>query len=543
MNEPEAQHRIGGILDQAPCGFLRFGDDGTVLRVNSTLVKMLDLPAVEVEGKPVSHLFDQGGKVFFQTHFFPTLRMHGKVKELYLSLKCKDGSKIPVLINAVRSEEEDGIFNDCIIVGIAERERFEDALLQAKKEAEEAKRSNEKALIELKAAMDSLALAKEEADAASLAKDAFLAALSHELRTPLTPVLLTASELEKNESLSPDVREQMSMMRRNIELEATLIDDLLDVSRIRHGKLTLNRSQVDLHEILKQTEEIVLHDFENKGVTMSLRANAAFHHVNGDPARIEQVIWNLLKNAVKFTPENGTVAVATRNDEENRIIVEVKDSGVGIPRDLLSTIFNRFEQGNATGKHRFGGLGLGLSISEAIVAAHEGEIRAESEGEGKGATFSFSLDTIEKPDVPCQQRCDDSRPVESLNILLVEDHESTRLVISRMLSRMNHVVTDVGTLEAARDSFASGVIDLVISDLGLPDGNGLDLMREIRADSNVPAIALSGFGMPEDVQRIKDVGFTSHLIKPVKVDKLISMIGDICDSTGRRTSPQTLHRL
>ncbi len=540
MSELETLHELGDILDQAPCGFLRFRDDGTVLRVNSTLVEMLDLPAAEIEGKHVSSTLAQAGKVFFQTHFFPTLRMHGRVKELYLSMMCKDGTKLPVLINAVRSEGPDGVYNDCIIVGISERERFEDALLQAKKEAEQAKLLKENALIELKEAMESLALAKEEVEAASLAKDAFLAALSHELRTPLTPVLLTASELEHNQSLSPGIREQMSMMRRNIELEATLIDDLLDVTRIRHGKLTLNRSPVDLHEILIQTKEIVLHDFERKGVTMSLCAEAAAHHVNGDAARIEQVIWNLLKNAVKFSPENGTVTVTTKNDDRNRIIVEVTDKGVGIPQDQLSTIFKRFEQGHATGKHRFGGLGLGLSISKAIVFAHDGEIRAESEGAGSGATFSFILDTIDRPDPPCQSGRDDSVPVERLSILLVEDHESTRLVISRVLSKMNHAVTDVGTLEAARSAFEAGVFDLVISDLGLPDGNGLDLMREIRAENEVPSIALSGFGMPEDVQRINEAGFTAHLVKPIKVDRLITLIRETCDSPDRHCpEPET----
>lgn len=524
MSDPVRLREWGGILDSAPCGFLRFSDDGTVFRANTTLSKMLGLPVSEIEGSHAAEILDQAGKVFFQTHFFPTLRIEGSVNELYLTLVGKDGTKIPVLLNAVRREKAEGCFNDCVIVGIEERDRFENALLKAKKEAERANQSKEIALVELSEAIESLALAKEEADAASLAKDAFLAALSHELRTPLTPVLLMASELERNSALPSEIREQMSMMRRNIELEATLIDDLLDVSRIKHGKLTLNRATFDLHEIVAQTEEIVLRDVEEKQINLIIDVQASAHHVNGDPARIEQVIWNLLKNAIKFTPENGTITVTTKNDENGRIIVEVSDTGVGIPGEQLPVIFTRFEQGHATGKHRFGGLGLGLSISQAIVLAHEGEIGAESQGEGQGATFSFSLQTINKsvpvrvPDTDCTE------PAEGMRILVVEDHESTRLVVVQLLSKLGHEAIAVGTIEEAKKEFYSRQFDLVISDIGLPDGDGLELMREIRSCSEVPSIALSGFGMPEDVKRIKAAGFTNQLTKPIKMERLNALI-------------------
>ncbi|MDF1738616.1 MAG: ATP-binding protein [Verrucomicrobiales bacterium] len=531
MSEPEKLHGLGDILDHAPCGFLRFNDDGTVLRANTTLSEMLGIPVSAIEGVHASSLLTQAGKVFFQTHFFPTLRMQGNVNELYLSLMSKDGAKIPVLINAVRSEKPEGCFNDCIIVGIKERERFEHALLQAKKEAERANELKEIALTELSEANESLALAKDAADAASLAKDSFLAALSHELRTPLTPVLLTASDLERNEVLPPEIREQMSMIRRNVELEATLIDDLLDVSRINHGKLTLNRAPFDLHEIVAQTEEIVLSEVEEKQISLVMDLQASSHHVNGDPARIEQVIWNLLKNAVKFTPEKGTVTVTTKNDAKSCVVVEVSDTGIGIPAEQLPVIFTQFEQGHATGKHRFGGLGLGLSISQAIVFAHEGRIGAESEGEGKGSTFSITLPTIEKPVEASSPDPENPGAVEGMRILLVEDHESTRLVVSRLLSKVNHDVIAVGTVEAAREAFDSQPFNLVISDLGLPDGSGLDFMSEIRSRSEVPSIALSGFGMPEDVKRIKASGFTKQLTKPIKMDRLNALICEIDHSS------------
>ncbi len=533
MSNPVAKvvKKMGQDLDTAPCGFLRFSDDGTVVCANTTLANMLGLNVNQIEGSPISAILTQGAKVFFQTHLYPSLRMHGQVKELYVSLKTKKGTPMPVLVNAVRNEYQEEAVTDCVIVEIVERSRFEEALVLAKKEAERANKLKETALVELKEANASLARAKEEADAASRAKDDFLAALSHELRTPLTPVLLIASTLEKNESLPRDIREQMSMMRRNIELEATLIDDLLDVTRIRHGKLTLNVAQVDIHEILKHTAEIVLNDCEEKQINLTLKMEAPRHHLSGDAARIEQVIWNLVKNAIKFSPERETIVVTTGNDDEKRIVVEVIDKGVGIPVSQLKTIFDQFEQGHATGRRRFGGLGLGLSISNAIVKAHGGELHAFSEGPGLGATFSLSLDSIAAPKKETSPVIENSANSSQKHILLVEDHETTRLVISRTLKGRGHEVVDVGSLAEAQGEFQPGKFDLVISDLGLPDGCGLDLMREIRDCCDTPSIALSGFGMPEDVRRMTDAGFSAHLIKPIKLDQLFVLIHEVCDSS------------
>ena len=362
------------------------------------------------------------------------------------------------------------------------------------------------------------------AEAASKAKDDFLAALSHELRTPLTPVLMMASSLELDMNLPQETREQLGMMRRNVELEARIIDDLLDMTRIRLGKVSLALEVADLHELVGHTSEVVLSDFLGKGVHLGFTMSAERHHVLVDPARLQQVLWNLVKNAIKFTPAGGTISVTTRNDDEGRVVLSVADTGAGISAEALPKIFRAFEQGDAKGQHRFGGLGLGLAISHAIVVAHGGTILGESSGVGMGATFSVSLETVDAPAAFTQASESQSAPVRALRLLIVEDHETTRAVLTQLLKKHGHSVAAVGTVQAALSAFAAEHFDVVVSDLGLPDGSGLDLMREVQRLRPVPAIALSGYGMEGDLLETKAAGFSAHLVKPVNIMRLRLLI-------------------
>ncbi len=380
---------------------------------------------------------------------------------------------------------------------------------------------------EAREAADALAQAKEQAEAASRAKDDFLAALSHELRTPLTPVLMTATALESDPALPIEIRDQLSMMRRNIELEARLIDDLLDITRISRGKLTISPAIADIHDLLDHTGEIVRSDGLGKQVRIVFVLEAVRHHVLADATRLQQVFWNLIKNAVKFTPTGGSITVRTRNDAEGWIIVSFEDTGIGIAVGALPHIFKAFEQGDVAGQHRYGGLGLGLAISRAIVSVHGGTLEAESEGSGLGATFTVALATVPEPVVPVSLNA--SQPVFSrtLRLLVIEDHEATLTVLSRLLTRSGHHVTTAGTMREALTAFAAERFDAVISDLGLPDGSGLDLMREIQRLRPVPAIALSGYGMEDDLRQTKDAGFFAHLVKPVNLDQLQQLLARI----------------
>ncbi|MEN3940231.1 CheR family methyltransferase [Prosthecobacter sp. SYSU 5D2] len=373
----------------------------------------------------------------------------------------------------------------------------------------------------------SLRHAMAEIEQSSRAKDEFLAALSHELRTPLTPVLMTASALESDTTLSDDLRSQLGMIRRNVELEARLIDDLLDLTRISHGKLQISPVVSDIHDLLEHTAEIVRSDGPGKQVRIRFMLDAKNHHVLADPARLQQVFWNLIKNALKFTPTGGAITVRTQSDKDGSIRISVADTGIGIAKESLTRIFNAFEQIEANGVHQFGGLGLGLAISKAIVMAHGGEIIAESQGEGHGATFSVELATGNAPQIQPVKADPPVGPDHHLRLLVVEDHEATLAVLYRLLTRRGHQVTTATNSRDALTAYAAANFDAVITDLGLPDGSGLDLMREIQRQRPVPGIALSGYGMEEDFHQTKEAGFFAHLVKPVNLDQLRLLLNQL----------------
>ena len=385
-----------------------------------------------------------------------------------------------------------------------------------------------------KRAEDELKQAKELAESANRAKDRFLAVLSHELRSPLAPVLALASAWERHGAVPEELREDLSLIRRNVEMEVRLIDDLLDMTRIARGKLRLAPEPVDAHELLRHAARTCgTDDLSRKSLLLALDLSAARTVINADAARLQQVMWNLLNNAVKFTPDGGRITVRTWDEPGDRLAVEVADDGIGIEPDVLPRIFDAFEQGADDVTHRFGGLGLGLAICRALVQAMGGRITAASDGPGKGAAFRVVLPALAVPrpgeaDVPqappqpaSPQPAAGGRP---LRILLVEDHVDTSAAMSRLLSRIGHHVRTAGTLRAAVDAARSGPVDLVISDLGLPDGSGHDLMRLLRELGTVRGIALSGYGTDEDVRKSRDAGFDTHLTKPTDFKRLLDTI-------------------
>ena len=363
------------------------------------------------------------------------------------------------------------------------------------------------------------------AEAASKAKDHFLAALSHELRTPLTPVLLRVAALARSPDLPEPLRADLRMIQRNVELEAKLIDDLLDLTRVSRGKLSLHLETVDVHALLEHTIAICSEGVEVHTLAIVLEPGAAERHVRADAARLQQVFWNLLKNAVKFTPAGGRIRVVTRSSGEGRIEVSVIDPGIGIAPEDLPRLFNAFEQGDPTITRTFGGLGLGLAICKALVDQHGGTLTGLSPGRGRGATFTVSLDTVPASEA-VRPAGTATGPAEApaLRLLLVEDNEPTLQVMADLLELAGHDVKPAANVRAARELAASHTFDLVVSDLGLPDGNGFELMRELRERYGLQGIAVSGFGMEEDLRRSREAGFHEHLVKPVDIDKLKAAI-------------------
>jgi CheY-like chemotaxis protein len=374
---------------------------------------------------------------------------------------------------------------------------------------------------------------------ANAAKDQFLALLSHELRNPLSPVIAMVGELEATAPDSPEVRRALEVIRRNVELEARLIDDLLDVTRISKGKLQLSLETVSVHEILQRSYEICREDIvaTNLGIEFRLRAERAY--VEGDPARLQQVFWNLIKNSVKFTPPNGRIVIETLNHPSGAIEIRTTDTGIGIEADKIQAIFNAFEQGQSSITRRFGGLGLGLAISKAMVAAHGGTIKAESPGKDRGATFSVTLQTVatpvsatsDGPKKPSKSRTGQGAQQASPGhrVLVVDDHVDTCTGMKMMLERRGYRVTLAHTADQAVERTRHEEFDLIISDIGLPDRSGYELMQELSSTKGLRGIALSGFGMENDVSRAHAAGFSEHLTKPINFDRLEESIQNLLE--------------
>jgi len=368
---------------------------------------------------------------------------------------------------------------------------------------------------------------RQELIAANAAKDQFLAQLSHELRSPLTPVIAMVGELEAELPDSEPVREALEVVRRNVELEARLIDDLLDITRISKGKLQLTFEPISIHQILQRAYEICRDEIEAKNLEVNFELRAGRTYVEGDPARLQQVFWNLIKNSVKFTPEKGRISIETVNPVPDKIEIRVIDTGIGIEPETIGRIFNAFEQGQSDITRRFGGLGLGLTISKTMIDAHGGHIRVQSPGKNKGAIFTVELNTVESPierDGHGEEKPTDRKPEPGVathrRVLLVDDHHDTCLGMKRMLERRGYQITIAHSAEQAVEKVRTQEFDLLISDIGLPDRSGYELMREVRLEKPLPGIALSGFGSEQDVNQAREAGFAEHLTKPINFERL-----------------------
>ncbi len=394
--------------------------------------------------------------------------------------------------------------------------------------------------------------AQAEAERASAAKDRFLAMLSHELRTPLSPVINTIELLLETTNHAPELRDHLEMIRRNVVLEARLIDDLLDLTKVSRGKVALRFEPVDAHEAIQNALHICEPEMRTKHITAKVTRTAGRPLLQADSARLKQILWNLIRNAVKFSEPRGEIFITTRDSGQGHLCIEVRDTGCGIHAELLPNIFEAFRQG----LHNTGGLGLGLAITHSLVALHEGAINAQSDGPGKGATFTVCLPFAEAAESGAGVSETPGTEPEASNagtaagasarasshtttgvgspapagtrrtgkLLLVEDHEDTRNTLVRLLTRRGYVVTEAYSVASALETTRSQDFDVIISDIGLPDGTGCDFISRVPEAMRLRSIALSGFGMEEDLRRSLTAGFTQHLIKPVIFDELDGVI-------------------
>jgi len=504
------QARLAAIVTSSDDAIVSKTLEGIVTSWNAGAERMFGYTSSEMVDQSILRLIPP--ELHAEEHDILKRLKRGERIQHYETIRVtKDGRRMPVALTISPIRGDDG------------------KLLGASKIARD--------ITERRAFEENLRMAKQRAEAASRAKDKFLATLSHELRTPLTPVLMSAAALREDERLPEDVKSQLNMIERNVMLEARLIDDLLDLSRITHGKLTLRREQCDLNSIIGFVVEFIRNEAREKAIEVSLELRARRNCITGDSVRLQQVFWNLLRNAVKFTPTGGRIRITSHDDapadapdgDAGKVRVSVTDNGIGLDPQAIQRIFEPFEQagvGLASGKSSLG-LGLGLAIARAIVSMHQGIIRGESPGPGKGSIF-----TVELPAEICPQKTpalrsngDDNQihPVGTnrpMRLLVVEDDKSTLQVLTRFLTRDGHTVVTSASLDEARAAAASQPFDAVLSDLGLPDGTGLELMKDLRDRYGLRGIALSGYGMEEDIQHSRTAGFAAHLVKPVDVQEL-----------------------
>ena len=371
--------------------------------------------------------------------------------------------------------------------------------------------------------------ARAEAETANRIKDEFLAVLSHELRSPLNPILGWSRLLQTQKLDEAKTAKALETIERNAKLQSELIEDLLDVSRILQGKLSLNSAPVNLIATTQAAIETVRLAAEAKSIQISPSLHLPIQ-VIGDSNRLQQVVWNLLSNAVKFTPAGGRVDVCLE-PLDGHAKITVSDTGKGIPADFLPHVFEYFRQADSTTTRKFGGLGLGLAIVRHLVELHGGTVRAESPGEGLGATFTVQLPLISTQSTPSQelQPTGQSSILSEIQVLVVDDDTDAREFVAFVLEQAGAKVLTAASAKEALAVLRRSQPDILLSDIGMPDMDGYMLMQRVRKlppeqGGEIPAIALTAYAGEIDRKQALAVGFQQHLAKPLDPDRLISVI-------------------
>lgn len=505
---------IEDAYEQAPCGLVTTTIDGTIIRVNATFCAWCGFEAAELVGqRRIQDLLTIGGKVFHQTHWAPLLLMQRSVAEVKLEIRHSAGHKVPMLINAVRWGTGEAQFDDFAFVIVTDRDKYEQELLATRLRAEEA--------------LEAKNHAEQALQAIDRRKDEFLATLAHELRNPLAPIRAVVELLKNKEFADPQVLWSRGVLERQVGQIARLVDDLLEVSRVAEGKLELRRERVDLSAVIQQSIEGSrgLIDASSHALTVTLPVEPII--LDADPARLTQVIQNLVNNAAKYTPTGGAIEVAAERDGDEAILA-VRDNGIGISAEHLPTVFGIFEQ-LAPGLSRAqGGLGIGLSLVRALVERHGGTVTATSNGIGKGSEFVVRLPiSLDQTGSWLSAPNEEVLAAKNRRVLIVDDSEDAALSLAMLLDSDGHKVQTAHDGASAMELMLESSPNVILLDIGLPDINGYELAKEIRRrpeGRNALLIALTGWAQEQDKLNAVAAGFDLHLTKPVDYPKLLAIL-------------------
>ena len=393
----------------------------------------------------------------------------------------------------------------------------------------------------LKEANESERQARSEAERANRLKDEFLAMLSHELRTPLNAVLGWAKLLQIGKPEVEELKQGLQTIERNAQVQAQIIEDLLEMSRITSGKVRLDVRRIDLRSILHRSFETISPTAQAKGIQLKLVTDPRAEPISGDPDRLQQVFWNLLDNAIKFTPPGGEVLVLLKR-VDSHIEVSVIDTGDGIAPEFLPHVFDRFKQADASTTRRHGGLGLGLAIVKQLVQLHGGDVRVSSEGVGKGTTFAVCL-PFAAVDSESEEKTHSVLPQASLadvHVLVVDDEPDARELVKRMLEMAGAQVSIAGSASEAIKHLLTSRPDVLVCDIGMPGEDGYSLIRQLRLleedqQNPLPAVALTAYARSEDRTKSIRSGFQDHLAKPVEPAELLAVVSSLARA-GRKVT-------
>lgn len=501
--------------EQAPCGLLTTTIDGTIVRVNRTFCRWTGLEGKDLlDRRRIQDLLTIGGQVFHQTHWAPLLQMQRSVAEVKLEFRHREGHKVPMLINAVRRGIGDAAFDDFACVMVNDRHKYEQELLHARRGAE--------------AALEAKGMAEEALKLADRRKDEFLATLAHELRNPLAPIQAAVRLFSGKEFTDQQVIWSRGVLERQVRQLSRLVDDLMDVSRIAEGKLELRKEHVELAAVLRLAIEGSRGFLQSESHQLTATLPDSPLYLEADPARLVQIVQNLLNNAAKYTPAGGKIELDARRENGDAVVC-VRDTGIGIAPENLERMFVIFAQ-LASGRSRSqGGLGIGLSLVRAMTEQHGGTVTAASAGANRGSAFTVRLPLSSMQDA--QRSNSESTVAASLpqkrRILIVDDDEDTAASLALLLESDGYETRAASTGGAALLLASEFKADAVLLDVTLPDISGHEVARRLRGDpliSNVLLIALTGWSRKQDEQLALEAGFDHYLLKPVDYDRLLALL-------------------
>ncbi|MDZ8049967.1 MAG: ATP-binding protein [Aulosira sp. ZfuVER01] len=535
MNKVEQAQEQFGLLDKITLGAFVLQSDHIVLFWNSCLEQWTKIPRNKILGVSILEYFPHLNQPRYASRLEQIFQ--GGPPTIFSSQLHKYVIPIPLPqgkyriqhtnVTAVPASNGDGFYALFSIQDVTDLtfrvQEYKNLRDQALAEAQERQR------------------AQEAAEAANRIKDEFLAIVSHELRSPLNPILGWAKLLKKRSLNEAATLRAVETIERNAELQAQLIDDLLDISRILRGKLALSLETVNLAAIIEAALDTVRLAAEAKSIEINLNLDKRVAQVKGDSSRLQQVVWNLVSNAIKFTPSGGRIEVNLKQID-SQVQIQVKDTGKGINPNFLPHVFEYFRQADSSITRRSGGLGLGLAIVRQLVELHGGRVWAESPGEEKGATFTVAFPALQKSLSLAEKDrnlYDDSysfsmlyAPLEGVKVLVVDDDVDTREFLAFLLEQQGAIVTIAASAHEALAAIAQSKPDLLLSDLGMPEVDGYALIRKLRAMSvdqggQIPAIALTAYAAETTQQQVFAAGFQLHIAKPADPSKLITAIASL----------------